>query len=89
MTIDADVSDGRSSVNEVEGGKILSSADVEGGTTTTLLVVSEIDIEIKLLYISVFIVDFEQVNVSWTNAEAYLGPYQTSVYDEAFCENNS
>ena len=51
MTIDADVSDGRSSVNEVEGGKILSSADVEGGTTATLLVVSEIDIEIKLLYI--------------------------------------
>ena len=51
MSIDADVSDGRSSVNEVEGGEILSSVDVEGGTTTTLLVVSKIDIELKLLYI--------------------------------------
>ena len=49
MSIDADVFDGRSLVNEVDGGKIFSSVDVEGGTTTTLLVVSEVDIEIKLL----------------------------------------
>ena len=49
MSIDADVFDGRSSVSEVDGIKIFSSVDVEGGTTTNLLVVSEIDIEIKLL----------------------------------------
>ena len=49
MSIDADVFDGGSSFNEVDGGKSFSSVDVEGGTTTTLLVVSEIDIEIKLL----------------------------------------
>ena len=51
MFIDADVSDGTSWFSEVEGGKTLSSVDVEGGTTTTLLVVSKIDTELKLLYI--------------------------------------